>query len=421
MTVFQTIALLLTAAAAGAYINIRFLRLPSTIGMMSFALLISFAGILLNRVGWIDLSHASTFVARIDFSNILLHGLLSFLLFAGALHINLDDLKKHKVIVAVLATLSVAIATFVTGTCVWYASDLLGYHFPYIDALLFGALISPTDPVAVMGILKDSKMSKNLQVKIGSESLLNDGVGVVIFLALLGIAKHPHMAIVPTQLLSMLIWEGGGAILLGLALGWVTLEILRSIDDYKVEVLVTLALAAGGYSLGEILKVSAPITMVVAGLIIGNHGRIMGMSNRTRKHVDMFWELIDEILNGILFMLMGLEMIVINIAPSHMPISLIAIAAMLLGRYISVALPIGLMRSHYGFGKGTVSLLTWGGLRGGISIALALSLPPMPNKDLILAMTYVTVVFSVLIQGTTFGSVVKAVVGDERQPPKEIG
>lgn len=414
MTIFQTIALLLTVAAAGACFNYKVLKLPSTIGLMSFALLISFCGIFLNQLGLIDLSAATKFVASLDFSNILLHGLLSFLLFAGALHINLGELKRHRVIVAILATVSVAIAAFITGTVVWIAADLFGLDFPFMDALLFGALIAPTDPVAVMGILRDTSMSHDLRVKIGSESLLNDGVGVVLFLALLGIAQHPHMEVSAVHLVLSVLWAGGGGLLLGLSLGWLCLQILMIINDYKVEVLITLALAAGGYCLGEYVNVSAPITMVAAGLVIGNQGRMFGMSNRTRRHVDMFWELIDEILNAILFMLMGLEMIVITVSAWHLPIGLAAIAAMLIGRFISVVIPIVLMRSRYGFGRGTITLLTWGGLRGGISIALALSLPPMPYRDLILAMTYVTVVFSVLVQGTTFRAVARAVIKQKK-------
>lgn len=410
MTAFQTIAFLLTAAAAGACFNYSVLKLHASIGMMFFALLASLVGIILNHFGIIDLSEATNFIASLDFSNILLHGLLSFLLFAGALNIHLGDLKRHRVIVAILATVSVVIATFITGSLVWLAADWLGFHIPYIHALLFGALISPTDPVAVMGILKDTHMSNDLRVKIGSESLLNDGVGVVAFMAILGIAQHPHVAISPVNIAFLVVWEGGGGILMGLALGWLGLQILRCIDDYKVEVLVTLALAAGGYCLSEIANVSAPIAMVASGLVIGNQGRILGMSSRTRRHLDMFWELLDEILNGILFMLMGLEMIVITITPTQTPMGLIAVGSVLVGRFISVLIPISAMRARYGFGHGTVLLLTWGGLRGGISIALALSLPTMPEKSLILAMTYVTVVFSVLVQGTTFHRVARAVV-----------
>lgn len=414
MTVFQTIALLITAAAAGACFNYSVLKLHASVGMMIFAMLISFGGIVLNYFDMIDLKTASTFVTNLDFSNILLHGILSFLLFAGALNINLADLKKHRTIVAILATVSVVIATFVTGTLVWAAAGKLGFTIPYIDALLFGALIAPTDPVAVMGILKDTNMSADLRTKIGSESLLNDGVGVVMFLALLGIAAHPHLSISPVKIAFLVLWEGGGGLLMGLALGWLGLQILRHIDDYKVEVLVTLALAAGGYCISEISNVSAPIAMVGSGLVIGNQGRVLGMSNRTRRHLDMFWELLDEILNGILFMLMGLEMIVITITPSQIPLGLAVIAAVLAGRFMSVIIPIAAMKKRYGFGRGTTTLLTWGGLRGGISIALALSLPAMADKNLILTMTYVTVVFSVLIQGTTFHKVAHMVIGPKK-------
>jgi len=411
MTVFQTIALLLTITAAGACFNYRILKLHASVGMMIYAMLISLGAILLNHFGILDLSSATAFVSSLNFPNILLHGLLSFLLFAGALNIHLGDLKKHRAIVALLATVSVVIATFITGSLVWLTADRLGFNIPYIDALMFGALISPTDPVAVMGILKETKMSADLRTKIGSESLLNDGVGVVTFLALLGIAEHPHLSISAAQIAVLTVWEGCGGILMGLALGWIGLQILRAIDDYKVEVLVTLALCAGGYCISEIANVSAPISMVATGLVIGNQGRILGMSSRTRRHLDMFWELLDEILNAILFMLMGLEMIVITITPSEMPMGLVAIAAVLIGRYISVMIPVSMMRKRYGFGSGTATLLTWGGLRGGISIALALSLPNLADKNLLLAMTYVTVVFSVLVQGTTFHRVARAVVG----------
>lgn len=416
MTVFQTIALLLTFAAFGAYFNHRVLKLPATIGLMVFALLLSLGAIGLNSLGVVNLGAATTFITQIDFSEILLHGILSFLLFAGALHINVSDLRKYQAIIATLATLGVVIASFVTGSLVWWASGQIGFAFPYTYALLFGALISPTDPVAVLGILKEIKMSKNFRVKIASESLLNDGVGVVLFLIFLELAGPTvqnngftfHEVLVP------LAWQGVGSIILGLTLGWLTFRLLLGVDDYKVEVLLTLALAAGGYSLAEIIHVSAPITMVIAGLVIGNHGRNFGMSERSRKHLDMFWELLDEILNAILFMLIGLEMIIITITKLHIVMGLIAIIATLIGRYISVAVPIFIMHFRYRFDKGTTRLMTWGGLRGGISIALALSLPTSSEKDLILSMTYIVVVFSVLFQGTTFKHLAKAIVGQKR-------
>jgi CPA1 family monovalent cation:H+ antiporter len=412
MTSFQTIALLITLSALGTYINARLFKLPSTVGLMLFALLLSVAAIGLHRMGLVNLGATSAFVSGIDFSAILLHGMLSFLLFAGALHINLSELHRYRFIVGALATGSVVIATFVTGSIVWYVAHGFGFYFPYIYALVFGALIAPTDPVAVLSILQQTGMPKSLRVKIGCESLFNDGVGVVVFMALLGIAVAPDTTALPGfgEIASLLIWQGVGSVVLGLTLGWIAFRFLLTVDDYKVEVLLTLALTAGGYSLAEAIHVSAPITMVVAGLVIGNHGRLFGMSHKTRHNLDMFWELLDEILNAVLFMLMGLELLVITITRQHMILGLVAIAAMLIGRYISVAIPVYLMHFRYQFERGTSLLLTWGGLRGGISIALALSLPAVPEKDLILDMTYVVVIFSILFQGTTFGRVANYIV-----------
>ena len=410
MNAFQTLALLLTFVAIGAFVNSRIFRLPATIGLMAFALMFSLLAVGLNELGWVDLHTASAFIANIDFSNILLHGMLSFLLFAGAIQINFSDLKKHHILVIVLATVGVVIATFVTGTLIWLVAGWFGLAFPYGYALLFGALISPTDPVAVLGILKQTAMSQNLRVKIGCESLLNDGVGVVLYILLLSIALHPHRPISTPGIALDLLWQGGGSVVLGIVLGLATHRFLKLVDDYKVEVLLTLALVSGGYALAEVINVSAPIAIVMAGLIIGNHSKKSGFVPKTRHHVDMFWELLEDILNTILFALIGLEMMVIHLTAQHLAIGLAAVIAVLGGRLVSVALPVSLMRLRYRFERGTITLLTWGGLRGGISIALALSLPPGPEKDLIIGMTYVTVVFSVLLQGTTFQHVVKAIV-----------
>ncbi|MGB9152325.1 MAG: sodium:proton antiporter [Alphaproteobacteria bacterium] len=412
MTVFQTIAILLTFAAAGSYINKRFLHLPTSVGMMFLTLLMSWAAMLCARMGLIDLTPASAFVSNIDFANVFLHGMLSFLLFAGALHVDLGELRKFRTIVAILATVGVLIAVFVTGTLIWATAWELNFDMPYINALLFGAFIAPTDPVAVIGILKGSPVGKALRLKISSESLLNDGVGVVIFLIFLNFTTHPEAAthIDWNNILVLITWASVGSIALGLSLGWLAYVLLGGIDDYKTEILLTLALASGGYCLAETINVSAPITMVIAGLVIGNHGRTFVMSDKTRKHLDMFWELLDDILNSILFVLIGLEMMVIPLTVPLLSIGLIAIVATLIGRFVSVALPISLMRMRIRFEKGTIRLMTWGGLRGGISIAMALSLPASPYKNIILGMTYLTVVFSVLFQGTTFSHVVKRVL-----------
>jgi len=417
MTVFQTIALLLTMAAFGAYVNLHIFKLPATIGLMVFALLLSLLAIGFNYMGIVNLSEASFFISQINFSDILLHGLLSFLLFAGALHINISDLRKYRGIIMVLATLGVVIATFITGSLVGWGAHMMGFSFPYVYACLFGALIAPTDPVAVLGILKTTGISKSLRVKIASESLLNDGVGVVVFLIILNLTlPHHEEGFTIHEMIASVAWEGLGSVILGLTLGWITFKLLESIDDYKVEVLLTLALAAGGYVLAEIVQVSAPITMVIAGLVIGNHGRALGMSDRTRTHLDMFWELLDEILNAVLFLLVGFEMMVIVVTKPLIIMGLIAIFATLIGRYVSVALPVYVMHFQYRFDRGTIPLLTWGGLRGGISIALALSLPPSPEKDLILGMTYIVVVFSVLFQGTTFQHLARYIVSRGEKP-----
>jgi CPA1 family monovalent cation:H+ antiporter len=409
MTVFQTIAILLVFAAIGSYVNKRFMRLPTSVGMMVFALVMSWISMGCARLGMLDLSGATAFISHIDFSNIFLHGMLSFLLFAGALQVNLNQLKKYRVIVALLATIGVVLAAMVTGTLVWWISGVLGFPLPYPAALLFGALIAPTDPVAVLSILKESPIAPTLRLKIASESLLNDGVGVVVFLILLNINAHPgDFAHLDWNQISLLLaWEGAGSIAMGLSLGWLAYVLLRDIDDYKTEILITLALAAGGYCFAEAINVSAPITMVIAGLVIGNHGRAFVMSDKTRKHLDMFWELLDDILNAVLFVLMGLEIMVMPTTLTHLAIGAGAIAATLIGRLISVAVPIRLMQSRVAFEKGTVGILTWGGLRGGISIAMALSLPNTPDKNIILGMTYLTVVFSILFQGTTFNYLVK--------------
>ncbi|HEU0118429.1 MAG TPA: sodium:proton antiporter [Alphaproteobacteria bacterium] len=403
--------MLLTLAAGGAYINYRFLKLPATIGLMALALMMSLGAIGLNKLGVIDLSGASIFLAQINFPALLLHGILAFLLFAGALHIDLSEMKKQQTLILILATVGVVISTFVTGSLVWYALGLIGFTLPYIFALLFGALISPTDPVAVLGILKSTKMSAVLRTKIASESLLNDGVGVVLFLVLLTIADPNVPNLTAEQILLLFLWEGSGSIILGMTLGWLTHRLLRQLDDYKVGVLLTLALVTGGYTLAEIIHVSAPITIVAAGLVIGNHGQMFGVSDRTRRHLDMFWELLDEILNAVLFILIGLQIMVISLKISYLALGLVAVVATLIGRYVSVALPVMLMNFKSKFERGTIRLLTWGGLRGGISIALALSLPAGPEKDVLLTMTYVTVLFSVLLQGTTFryvaGSMIK--------------
>lgn len=409
MTSFQIMAILLTFAAVGGYLNCRFIGLPATIGHMAFALILSLLAIVCGKLGWFDLAWVKTLVGQIDFSKLFLHGMLSFLLFAGALHIKFDDLKSVKWSVGTLATVGVVLATAITSTLTWLAAHLIGINLSYIDALLFGALISPTDPIAVLSILRHAGISKRLYTQIGGESLFNDGVGVVLFLAILGAAVSPSSLSIKDFLI-IFGQQSLGGLALGLVLGWIVYRLLRPIDDYKVEVMLTLALVAGGYALAEYLDMSAPLCMVAAGLIIGNKARAKGMSEETIQHLDIFWELIDEILNAVLFLLIGLEIMIIPLSHQILALGVLAIAAVLIARWISVGLPISVIRLWKNFEPGTIRLLTWGGLRGGLSIAMALALPVSSDKWLILALTYIVVLFSIMVQGLSFRRVIPLVI-----------
>jgi monovalent cation:H+ antiporter, CPA1 family len=408
MSAFQIIAVLLTIAAFAGYVNHRFVKLPQSVGVMTLALTMSLVGFSLGKLGFIDTDWLRQMMERIDFTEIFLHGLLAFLLFASALHVNLAALREVRWAVALLATGGVVLSVLITGTLVWAITDAMGLGLSYVHPLIFGALIAPTDAIAVLGILKDAKVARRLYYKIGGESLFNDGTGIVVFLILLGITQSAT-PVTPAAVGYLFLREAIGGILLGAAAGWFTYALIRRIDEYRIEVMLTLALVTGGYALAEALHVSAPIAVAVAGLIIGNHGRERIMSERTRIRLDLFWELLDEILNTVLFMIIGLQLVVINIGLRDIEIGFFAILAVLIGRWLSVAFLINLLRMWQPFERGTITLLTWGALRGGISIALALSLPAGAEKDLILAMTYIVVVFSILVQGTTFGKVIPLV------------
>ncbi len=406
MNLFHTTALLVSLAAAASYINYRYIKLPATIGLMAIALCGSMGLVIVGELGVVPLRIFAKFISSINFNDVLLHGMLAFLLFAGALHVELDDLREARLPVAILSTVSVVIATLLTGGLFWICLKFTGYQISWLYALLFGALISPTDPIAVLGIIKKVGAPKLLETKIAGESLFNDGIGVVVFLTILGVVTGESTP-EPVAITKLLLKEAIGGVGLGLVLGWITYRLLRSVDAYQVEILLTLALVCGGYALAELIHVSAPIFIVVAGLLIGNPGRTLAMSDTTREHLDTFWELIDEILNAVLFMLIGFELIVIVLHPGYILAGLGGILVALVGRFISVGIPIWLLRFRRSFMRGTVRVLTWGGLRGGISIALALSLPAGTERDLIVAVTYVVVIFSVLVQGLTFGYVLK--------------
>ena len=375
---------------------------------MLIALVFSLLLLLAGKLGMAGIEQQAKLILNsVDFNQTVIEGMLSFLLFAGALHIDLNDLAKQKWAIISLATVGTLTSTFVIGGASYYLLTLLGIHLSLIYCLLFGALISPTDPIAVLGILKSANAPKSLEIKIAGESLFNDGVAVVVFIALLGIATGGHDVAVD-HILLLFLEEAIGGVVFGLAIGWITYLMLRQVDNYQVEILLTLAMVMGGYTLASAIHVSAPIAIVVAGLLIGNHGRTFGMSDHTREHLDTFWELIDEILNAVLFVLIGLEVLVLPFTADVLLLSPLLIPVILIARFISVAMPISLLKIKQQYSPGVIRILTWGGLRGGISVALALSLPPGEARDIILAITYTIVVFSIMVQGLTIKRLVKA-------------
>jgi CPA1 family monovalent cation:H+ antiporter len=406
MNLFHILALLLAIAALFSYLNHRFLKLPTTIGMMLIALLFSLGLLLLKPLveGFED--KVVLMLRSVDFDATVLHGMLGFLLFAGALHVDLTDLAEQRWMITFLATFGIIGSTAIIGWLSWLAFGLTGLEVPFIDCLLFGALISPTDPIAVLGILKQVGAPKSLEAKITGESLFNDGVAVVVFLVIADIAAGNDPVSIGS-VLGLFLQQAAGGVLFGLAAGYVAYRMLRDVDNYQVEMLITLALVTCGYALAEKLQLSAPIAIVVAGLLLGNHGKLMPMSERTREHLDTFWVLIDEILNAVLFALIGLEMLVLVFREQYLVAGLIAIPVVLLARFITVGLPITLMRRFRNFSPNAVKIITWGGLRGGISIALALSLPAGGVRSTLVAITYIVVVFSILVQGLTIGRLIK--------------
>ncbi|MGD2112647.1 MAG: sodium:proton antiporter, partial [Gammaproteobacteria bacterium] len=379
---------------------------PTAIGLMLIALLVSLGLILLGPHAHGVQDYAGRLLHAVDFDETLLHGMLSFLLFAGAIHINLADLARQRWVIAILATASVLGATFIVGYLAYGCFGLLGMDLPLIYCLLFGALISPTDPIAVLGILKRAGAAKSLETKITGESLFNDGIAVVVFLVLLGIATGGH-EVSTGAIIGLFLQEAVGGVLYGLAIGALTYWMLKQVDEYSVEVLITLALTTGGYALAEVLHLSAPIAIVVAGLLIGNHGRSFAMSDRTREHLDTFWELIDESLNAVLFVLIGMEVLLLAFREEYLYAGLLAIPIALFARLVSVGIPIGLLRRFRPFSPMVVTILTWGGLRGGISVALALSLPAGEVRDALVTVTYVVVAFSIVVQGLSIGPLVR--------------
>lgn len=400
MALYNIIAVLITASAFFSFLNYRFLKLPTTIGLMCITFTFSL-GLIVSRMLGVDIEQPVIYLlTHIDFSKTVLQGFLSFLLFAGALHVNLEDLLREKWVVGVLATMSVVLSTGMIGGVLYCVLPYLGFALPFAYCLLFGALISPTDPIAVLSMLKGTNTSSPLRLTIAGESLFNDGIGVVLFAVMLYVVNGSGTISVG-KIGALFLTEAIGGIAFGFAIGFLTYALLKRVDNYQVEILLTLAAVVGGYALALFLHVSGPLAMVVVGLLVGNHGRRFAMSEKTRERLDSFWELVDELLNAVLFMLIGLEVLLLA---REMPLMIAGISAIpiaLLARYISVSIPMHVFAFAKKFPSHASILFTWSGLRGGISLAMALGIPASSERELIILMTYAVVAFSIIVQGIT--------------------
>lgn len=413
---FDVAVICLVLTAVFAYLNHRYVGLPTTIGVMVMAQLFSFGLFGLDLLGFGSLhQYEVSLLSSIDFSEVLMEGMLSLLLFAGALHVDLSELKFYSWQIFVLAVVGTLLSTVLVAAGVWFILPLTGYTMPFVYCLIFGALISPTDPIAVMGIMKSVGAPKSLELVISGESLFNDGVGVVVFTLILSMITSGETPTVSKGFM-LFLHEAGGGILFGFVLGGITYYLLKSIESYMEEVLITLAAVLGGYALAIHLHISGPLSMVIAGLIIGNHGRELAMGDTTRQYLDMFWELLDAMLNSVLFVLIGLEVIIISFSANLFVAIIPVIVIVLCARLTTVGLPTGLLRKPFKLPEGAWQILTWGGLRGGISVALALFLPQGPERDLILALTYSIVVFSILCQGLSIGVLIRKIVPTAHKP-----
>ncbi|MCG8184362.1 cation:proton antiporter [Tenacibaculum piscium] len=405
--IYVIATVLIFLSAIFGYINVRFLKLPNTIGLMILTIVFTLAVLLLSNFDPTLLNFEKSIISNIDFKTLLLDEMLSFLLFAGALHTNFDQLKIQRRPILLFSTLGVLTSTFLVGIGMYFGLQLISLDVSFINCLLFGALISPTDPIAVLGILKKAGVPKKLETKIVGESLFNDGVGVVIFLTIYKIAESGIANVSALDVAQLFGQEVIGGIGIGLVLGWVTYRLLKSIDDFDIEVIITLATVMGGTVLCHKFHLSAPLAMVTAGLIVGNDTvRAHSMSENTEKYVDKFWELLDILLNAVLFVLIGMEMLVLVIEGKFILAGLLAIPICLICRYASLFLPIKIFEKKLDFVKNTDIIMTWGGLRGGISIALALGLSASMERELFLVVTYIVVVFSIIAQGLTVDKLV---------------
>lgn len=405
MDLFTIITLLVVLSALFGFVNTRFLKLPQTIGLMSMALAFSLLMLGVNYINPGLFHFAEDIVNSIDFSEVLLDVMLSFLLFAGALHTDVMLLRKHKKSILLFALIGVLLSTFLIAGLLYLFLLAINYPIGFIYCLLFGALISPTDPIAVLGILTKSNVPKKLEINIVGESLFNDGIGVVIFISILQVIRSGDRGFDTSDTALLLVQEVGGGLLFGLLLGYTMFYMMRSIDDYQTEVIITLAGVMSGNALAHYFHISAPLAMVAAGLLIGSRGKLHAMSKTTELYVDKFWELVDVLLNAILFVMIGLRLMVLDYNQQFLVIGLVAIPIMLLARYLALRLPLLVLGRNLAFDRKSVLLMTWGGLRGGLSIAMALSLGRTEPKEMIVFITYVVVLFSIMVQGLSIGAI----------------
>jgi len=414
MELYYSFSVLIVLAALFSYANLRFLKLPGTIGIMIIAMLVSVAIRLLGDSYFPDATKDMfQLFNSLDFNEILMGAMLNFLLFAGAMHVNILDLKNLRWTIATYATISVVLSAFIISAILYYIAPYFGIQIPYIYCLLFGTLISPTDPIVVLGILKQAKVPKIIETKITGESLFNDGVAVVMFAVVLQIATNPSFDADFASVSKLFLMEAGGGILLGLLLGFTASRSMKKIDDYKVSALITLSIVMGGFLIAKELHISSPLAMVIAGLIIGNYGKKFAMSKTTQDYLNKFWELIDEIMNAILFLFIGFELLLIEDLMDQILLGIVTIFIVLLSRTLSIVIPARTILRKNTFSKGSLIVLVWGGIRGGVSIALVLSMPNSEWKDLLLEITYIVVLFSIVIQGLTVGKVAHRVLKDE--------
>jgi len=406
MELYYSFSVLIVLATVFEYINYRLLKLPSTIGIMVIAIAVSILLILFGETLFPKTtSHLHDLIGNFDFTEVLMGAMLNFLLFAGGIHVNIKDLKEQFGPVLIFATVGVIISTFAVGFGVYYLLPFVGIQMPLIYCLVFGALISPTDPVAVLSILKRAKVSKELETKVAGESLFNDGMAVVVFAVILQLAVGTEIELTAENIFMLLLKEAGGGLLLGVILGYVASRAMRDVNDYILSVLVTLSVVMGGYLIAHAMHFSGPLTMVAAGLFMGNFNVKFKMKSETQDYLVKFWELIDEIMNAVLFLFIGFELLLIKNLNEYVIAGGICIMIVLLSRWLSIFIPTKFMAFKYRFTPQTVKVLVWGGIRGGVSIALALSIPKNEYSDIIISITYCVVVFSIVVQGLTIGKV----------------